>query len=60
MEGIRRTDHDFYREKNPTLEFLLAVVKDKCLFDGEQITLRKLLHKLGFRYKQVNDKQCTY
>ena len=51
MEGIRRNDYDFYLEKkNPTLEFLLAVVKDKCLFDGEQITLRKLLHKLGFRY----------
>ena len=36
MEGIWRTVHDFYQEKKyPTLESLLAVVKEKGLFDGE-------------------------
>ena len=30
------------------------------MFDGERITLWKLLHKLGFRYKQVNDKRYVY
>ena len=39
---------------------LLVVVKEKYLFDGEQITPWKLLRKLGFRYKQVNDKRYVY
>ena len=57
IEGIRCTVHDLYREKKyPTLESLLVVVKKKGLFDGERITLWELLRKLGFRYKQVNDK----
>ena len=61
MEGIRCIVHDFYREKKyPTLESLLAVVKEKGLFDGERITLWKLLRKVGFRYKQVNDKRYVY
>ena len=61
MEDIRRTVHDFYQEKKyPTLESLHAVVKEKCLFNGERITLWKLLHKLGFKYKQVNDEWYVY
>ena len=61
MEGIRCTVHEFYQEKKyPTLESLLVVVKEKGLFDGERITLWKLLRKLGFRYKQVNDKRYVY
>ena len=41
---IRHTVHDFYQEKKyPTLESLLAVVKEKGLFDGKRITLWKLL-----------------
>ena len=55
MEGIQRTVHDFYREKkNPTLESLLAVVKEKGLFVGERITLWKLLRKVGFRYRGMS------
>ena len=61
MEGIWRTVHDFYREKKyPTLESLLVVVKQKGLFDEERNTLWKLLRKLVFRYKQVNDKWYVY
>ena len=33
------------------------MVKENGLFDGER---RKLLCKLGFRYKQVNDKWYVY
>ena len=34
--------------------------KKKGLFDGKRITLWKLLHKLGFRYKQINNKRYVY
>ena len=61
MEGIWHNVHEFYREKKyPMLVSLLVVVKEKYLFDGEQITPWKLLRKLGFRYKQVNDKRYVY
>ena len=36
------------------------MVKRKGLFDSERITLWKLLGKLGFKYKQVNDKRYVY
>ena len=49
MEGIRRAVHEFYRDKKfPTLESLLALVKERGLFDVERVTLWKVLKKLGF------------
>ena len=61
LEGIRRAVREFYSgKKYPTLESLLALLKEKGLFDGERITLWKVLRKLGFKYKQVNDKRYVY
>ena len=58
VEAIRRLVHDFYREKKyPTLDSLLLAVKEKGLFGGERATLWRILHKMGFRHKKVNDKR---
>ena len=61
LEGIRRAVHEFYSDKKyPTLESLLALFKKRGVFDGERVTLWKVLQKLGFKYKQVNDKRYVY
>ena len=61
VEAIRCTVHSFYERKEyPTLDRLLQVLKEKNLFNGGRISLWKLLIKLGFRYKTVNDKRCVY
>ena len=60
-DAIRRNVHEFYeRREYPTLEKLLQVLKEKELFDGGRISLWKLLRKMGFRYKKVNDKRYVY
>ena len=46
--------------KYPTLESLLTLFKKSSVFDGERVTLWKVLQKLGFKYKQVNDKRYVY
>ena len=57
LEGIWRAVHEFYSDKKyPTFESLLALLK-KGLFDGERVTLWKFFRKLGFKYKEVNDKR---
>ena len=38
-------------------ESLLALFKQRGLFDVELVTLWKVLRKFGFKYKQVNDKR---
>ena len=44
LEGIRRAVHEFYSDKKyPTLESLLALLKKRCIFDGESVTLWKVL-----------------
>ena len=49
LEGIRRAVHEFYSDKKyPTLESLLTLFKERGLFDGEHVTLWKVLRKLGF------------
>ena len=53
LEGIRRAVHEFYSdEKYLTLESLLAILKERGLFNGECVTFCKVLRKLGFKYKQ--------
>ena len=38
LEGIRRAVHEFYSDKKyPTLESLLALLKERGLFDGERV-----------------------
>ena len=44
----------------PTLDKLLQILKEKDLFLGGRTTLWKLLKKIGFRYKKVNDKRYVY
>ena len=61
LEGIQRAVHEFYSDKNyPMLESLHALLKERGLFDGECVTLWKVLRKFGFKYKQVNDKRYVY
>ena len=61
IEAIRRTVREFYlNKKYPTLDSLLAAVKEKGVFDGERVTLWKLLRKIGFKHKMVNDKRYVY
>ena len=61
LDGIRRAVHEFYNDKKyPMLESLHALLKERGLFDGECVTLWKVLRKLGFKYKQVNDKRYVY
>ena len=53
--------HDFYQEKKfPTLDPVLVALKEKGKFSGQCITLWKVLHKMGFKHKKVNDKCCIY
>ena len=55
-DAIRCTVHEFYAKKeDPTLVKLLQILKEKELFTGGCISLWKLLRKIGFRYKKVND-----
>ena len=51
----------FYAKKEyPTLDKLLQILKEKELFTGGRISLCKVLRKIGFRYKKVNDKRYVY
>ena len=60
-DAIRRTVHTFYENKEyPTLDKLLRVLKEKELFKGGRISLWKLLRKIGFRYRKVDDKRYVY
>ena len=61
VEELRRLVHDFYREKKfPTLDSVLVAAKEKGIYEGERVTLWKLLHKMGFKHKKVNDKRYIY
>ena len=60
MEAIRRLVHDFYHEKKyHTFDSLLLAVKEKGLFGGERATLWRILHKMGFKHKKVNNKRWS-
>ena len=60
-DGIRRTIHQFYERKEyPTLKKLSSVLRGKGLFTGHRTTLWKLLRKIGFTYRKVNDKRYVY
>ena len=49
--------HEFDSEKKyPTMDFLLSAVKEKGIFSGECTTLWRVMRKIGFKYKKVNDK----
>ena len=61
VDAIRRTVHEFYDKKEyPTLNRLLQVLKEKEIFVGKCYCLWKLLKKIGFCYRSVNDKQYVY
>ena len=48
------------RKEYPTLNRLLQVLKEKEIFVGKRYCLWKLLKKIGFRYRSVNDKRYVY
>ena len=60
-EALRSAMHEFYSEKKyPTMDSLLSPVKEKNekgIFSGERTTLWRVMSKMGFKYKKVNDKQ---
>ena len=61
VEELRRLVHDFYREKKfPTLDSVLVAAKEKGIYEGERVTLWKLLRKMRFKHKKVNDKRYIY
>ena len=61
VEAIRRTIHGFYSKKEfPTLDKILTEVRRKGLFTAGRTSLWKLLKKIGFRYKKINDKRYVY
>ena len=61
VEAICRLVHDFYRKKkHPTLDSLLLALKEKGLFGGERAILWRILRKMGFKHKKVNDKRYIY
>ena len=61
VEAIRHLVRDFYREKKcPTLDSLLLAVKEKRLFGGERATVWRILRKVGFKHKKVNNKRYIY
>lgn len=54
MGVIRRKVHEFYSAKKevPTVKKLLEVLKTEINYTGQRESLRKLLHKVGFRFKK--------
>ena len=60
-EALRSTVHEFYSEKKyRTMDSLLLAVKEKGIFSGEHTTLWRVMRKMGFKYKKVNDKRYIY
>ena len=60
-DALRRTIHEFYSEKKyPTMDSLLSAVKEKGIFSEERTTLWRVIRKMGFKYKKVNDKRYIY
>ena len=58
VEAIRRTIHGFYGKKEfPTLDKILTEVRRRGLFTAGRTSLWKLLRKIGFKYKKINDKR---
>ena len=60
-EALQSSVHEFYSEKKyPTMDSLLSAVKEKGIFSGERTTLWRVMRKMGFKYKKVNDKRYIY
>ena len=60
-EALRSAVHEFYNEKKyPTMDSLLSAVKKKGIFSGERTTLWRVMRKMGFKYKKVDDNRYIY
>ena len=60
-EALWHAVHEFYSEKKyVTMDSLLLVIKEKGIFNGECTTLWRVMRKMGFKYKKVNDKRYIY
>ncbi|KAF9418269.1 hypothetical protein HW555_004888 [Spodoptera exigua] len=57
--AIRQKIHQFYivKKELPTLNKLLAVLKEDINFDGSRATLHRILQSIGFRYKRCQSKR---
>ena len=59
VSAIRRTVHQFYDQRTyPTLCKLHSLLKERGLFSAGRTSLWKLLHKIGFSYRNINDEVC--
>ena len=55
---IRQTISEFYVNKRmPSVSALLPVIKTKINFPWKEETLRRIMHKIGFRWKRCQDKR---
>ncbi|XP_028040822.1 uncharacterized protein LOC114250923 [Bombyx mandarina] len=56
--SIRHKIHQFYTVKKelPTLNKLLAVLKEDIGFEGSRATLHRILQIIGFKYKRCQSK----
>ena len=60
-EAVQSTVHEFYSEKKyPTMDSLLSAVLEKGIFSGERMTLWRVMRKIGFKCKKVNDKRYIH
>lgn len=61
IEALRHTVHEFCCEKKyVTLVSLLAAINKRSVFIRERVTLKKLLRRIGFKYKKVVSMLLTY
>jgi transposase len=57
-DAIRRHVYAYYEKKElPTLMKLKKTLEEDNIFNGSDFTLRKILKKLGFRWKKINNRQ---
>lgn len=56
-DAIRRTIYRFAKEEGCVLNLknLLAKLKQNAVFEGGRDSLRKILHKIGFRYRKTEN-----
>ena len=60
-EVIRRIVHSFYASKEyPTIEAVLAKLKEQCGFAGGRYCMWRVLREMGFTYKKRDDKEYIY
>lgn len=50
----------FFVGKHITLKTLLMLLKERNAYDGARSSLQKILHNIGFRWKQSDNRRALY